>query len=304
MNKNDSAPTMIIPSGTEIQIDVHGQLSVRTPGNLVIQNSGHYGEIESVGGSIRVEANAEVEAVSVKCAETCYVQGSLTSWKVHAKAIHLEEQAQARIVLQETDSIEIGKNAQLVGNFGSEKELFLLFSRFAQQLRSLPFYFDRGGADRGGADRDRADRDRAVRDGGEEPRQLEQPRSAPPRPEPQEPAPPPVAPAEPPMGVSPLSTRVLEAGKELPDNLFFALVLLEREVKNDAYGTTSVRVLEELVKLLKERDLDALQHTHRTLFGRVVEPGDDVGRARELIESYFREAAAAESEGGAERAAP
>jgi hypothetical protein len=302
MNKNDSAPTMIIPSGTEIQIDVHGQLSVRTPGNLVIQNSGHYGEIESVGGSIRVEANAEVEAVSVKCAETCYVQGSLTSWKVHAKAIHLEEQAQARIVLQETDSIEIGKNAQLVGNFGSEKELFLLFSRFAQQLRSLPFYFDR----------DRTVRDGAVRDGvvegGEEPRQLEQPRPAAPEPAPPPQAAsrpePPVAPAEPPMGVSPLSTRVLEAGKELPDNLFFALVLLEREVKNDAYGTTSVRVLEELVKLLKERDLDALQHTHRTLFGRVVEPGDDVGRARELIESYFREAAAAESEGGAERSAP
>ena len=31
MSKNEVAPTMIIPSGTEIQIDVHGQLSVRTP---------------------------------------------------------------------------------------------------------------------------------------------------------------------------------------------------------------------------------------------------------------------------------
>ena len=139
MNKPESSPTMIIPSGTEIQIDVHGQLSVRTPGHLVIQNSGHYGEIESLGGSIRVESNAEVEAVSVRCAETCYVQGSLTSWKVKAKSIHLEEKAQARIVLQETESIDIGKNAHLVGNFSSEKELFLLFSRFAQQLRSLPF---------------------------------------------------------------------------------------------------------------------------------------------------------------------
>ncbi len=142
MNKNEDSPTMIIPSGTEIQIDVHGQLSVRAPGNLVIQNSGHYGEIESVRGSIRIESNAEVEAVSVRCADTCYVQGSLTSWKVKAKSIHLEEKAQARIVLQETEGIEIGKNAQLVGNFSSEKELFLLFSRFAHQLRSLPFYFD------------------------------------------------------------------------------------------------------------------------------------------------------------------
>ena len=46
--------------------------------------------------------------------------------------------------------------------------------------------------------------------------------------------------------VSALSSRVLEAGAELPDQLFFALVLLEREAKNEAYGTTSVRVVEEL----------------------------------------------------------
>jgi hypothetical protein len=266
MNRDDSPPTMIIPSGTEIQIDVHGQLSVRTPGNLVIQNSGHYGEIESVGGSIRVEANAEVEAVSVRCAETCYVQGTLTSWKVHAKSIHLEEKAQARIVLQETDSIEIGKNAKLVGNFSSEKELFLLFSRFAQQLRSLPFYFDRR----------------------DEPPQLRGAELREERP----PAERMVAAPEPPhVEVSQLSSRVLEAGRELPDNLFFALVLLEREAKNEAYGTTSVRVIEELVKLLKDRDLDTLQHTFRTLLGRIIEPGDDIRRAQDLFESYFKEVA-------------
>lgn len=260
MNKNDSSPTMIIPSGTEIQIDVHGQLSVRTPGNLVIQNSGHYGEIESVNGSIRVEANAEVEAVSVRCAETCFVQGSLTSWKVKARSIQLEESAQARIVLQETESIEIGKNAQLVGNFASEKELFLLFSRFAKQLRSLPFYFDR-----------------------KEPPQLE----LPPQEKRERAAEAPRQVSAEAVDVSPLSSRVLEAGEELPDALFFSLVLLERETRNEAYGTTSVRVLEELVKLLKERDLEALQHTYRTLFTRIVQPGDDVRRAEELIEEHF-----------------
>ncbi len=265
MNRNEGSPTMIIPSGTEIQIDVHGQLSVRTPGNLVIQNSGHYGEIESVGGSIRIEANAEVEAVSVRCAETCYVQGSLTSWKVKAKSIHLEEKAQARVVLQETEGIEIGKNAKLVGNFSSEKELFLLFSRFAQQLRSLPFYFERK----------------------PQPAQLAESQEG-------EPA---VSPAPSELlqhvEVSALSSRVLEAGEELPDQLFFALVLLEREAKNEAYGTTSIRVVEELVKLLKDRDLDTLQHTFRTLFSRIVEPGDDIRRALKMIDSYFREAAAA-----------
>ncbi len=263
MNKNEGSPTMIIPSGTEIQIDVHGQLSVRTPGNLVIQNSGHYGEIESVGGSIRIESNAEVEAVSVRCAETCYVQGSLTSWKVKAKSIHLEEKAQARIVLQETDGIEIGKNAQLVGNFSSEKELFLLFSRFAQQLRSLPFYFDSKGQPPQLAE-SQADEPVVDLAEGEHQRAL----------------------------ISSLSSRVLKAGEELPDQLFFALVLLEREAKNEAYGTTSVRVVGELVKLLKDRDLDTLQHTFRTLFGRIVEPGDDIHRALKMIDSYFRAAVA------------
>ncbi len=290
MSRSEGSPTMIIPSGTEIQIDVHGQLSVRTPGNLVIQNSGHYGEIESVGGSIRIESNAEVEAVSVRCAETCYVQGSLTSWKVKARSIHLEEKAQARIVLQETEGIEIGKNAHLVGNFSSEKELFLLFSRFAQQLRSLPFYFDRKGGPPQLADNGPGEPSPATAELG--------PGSG----APNAPGPPaerasaagPATVAEPQrVEVSALSSRVLEAGEELPDQLFFALVLLERETRNEAYGTTSVRVIEELVKLLKDRDLDTLQHTFRTLFGRIVEPGEDVRRALKMIDAYFRETAAA-----------
>ncbi len=290
MSKVDSSPTMIIPQGTEIQIDVHGQLSVRTPGNLVIQNSGHYGEIESVGGSIRVEANAEVEAVSVRCAETCYIQGSLTSWKVKAKAIHLEESAQARIVLQETESIEIGKNAKLVGNFSSEKELFLLFSRFAQQLRSLPFYFDRKQESqlepRRAEERTVAATPVAVTPvaatslavgAAEVARQAAVLQAA--------------APGK--VAVEELSSKVLEAGRELPDQLFFALVLLERESQNEAYGTTSVRVLVELVKLLKARDFETLLHTFTTLFTRVVEPGDDVRRAEELIAGHFEATAKA-----------
>lgn len=257
MSKADTAPTMIIPNGTEIQIDSHGQLSIRTPGNLVIQSSGHYGEIESTGGSIRIEANAEVEAVSLRCADTCYVQGSLTAWKVTARALRLEDKAQARIVLQETQSIEVGKSSHLFGNFASEKELFLLFSRFASQLRSLPFYFDR-----------------------KENRPLEPPET--------------VAGAAGrvrhpiPTDNESLPSQLLEAGRELPDGLFFALVLLERETKNDSYGTSSARVLEELVKLLKNRDLETLQHTHRTLFSRIVEPGAGVSRAAELIASHFQ----------------
>jgi hypothetical protein len=277
MSKSETSPTMIIPSGTEIQIDVHGQLSVRTPGNLVIQNSGHYGEIESVEGSIRIESNAEVEAVSVRCAETCYVQGSLTSWKVKAKAIHLEDKAQARIVLQETSSIEIGKNATMVGNFSSEKELFLLFSRFTQQFRSLPFFSDRGVSP---------------------PPQLED--APPPERVVEElpPKPPEAAePASPPESASTLTSRVMDAGGELPDQLFYSFAILQRESTNESYGATSRRALEELVSLLKARNLEVLQHTHRTLFGRIVEPGDDVRRSQELIETYFAESSTPGDEG-------
>ena len=47
MEQPKNFPTMIIPSGTEIAVNEHGQLSIRTPGNLVIQNSGVYSVIES-----------------------------------------------------------------------------------------------------------------------------------------------------------------------------------------------------------------------------------------------------------------
>ncbi|HEX2252534.1 MAG TPA: hypothetical protein VHQ65_04640, partial [Thermoanaerobaculia bacterium] len=156
-----SAPTMIVPRGTEIEVDAHGQLSVRAPGNLVIQNSGSYGTIESRAGSIRIDQGVEVEAVSVRCAEDCYVLGSLTAWKVTAKTLHLEAAARANVVLQETERLEVGRGAKLVGNFDSEKELFVLFSRYAREFRSMPFFFGREG------------------EGGGEPRRLGEPPPAP-----------------------------------------------------------------------------------------------------------------------------
>lgn len=303
MSNKESAPTMIIPSGTEIQIDVHGQLSVRTPGNLVIQNSGHYGEIESVHGSIRIESGAEVEAASVQCAETCYVQGSLTSWKVKAKSIQLEEQAQARVVLQETESVEIGKNAKLVGNFDSEKELFLLFSRFARQLRSMPFYFER----------DRGDRGEPGQLGAGEPEAAASSASAqtsaraPSRPAAEAPPPAPSAgggtrraPAAGSISSGgPSTSQVLDANQELPDQLFFALVLLERELKNESYGASTRKVVDELVQLLRARDLDAIRATHQGLRERLVQPGPDLRRAFELIADHFERRAESSASGEA-----
>lgn len=266
---------MIIPEGTDIQVDVHGQLSIKTPGNLVIQHSGHYATLESTNGSIRIEPQAEVEAVNVRCAGTCFVEGALTAWKVEAHSIHLEDAAKANIVLQETERLEIGQNARLVGNFRSEKELFLLFSRFASELRALPRFSERrqveGGADGAGE---------TGMDVFLLPDAVEAPTGGPA---------PPVA-AEPP---APAEASTPQRGSDggVPDPLFFSQVILEREFTRPSYGPTSQRAIEEIVKLLRESDLETLRLTYRTLFGRIVEPGKDIQRVYELVDGHFRSAA-------------
>jgi hypothetical protein len=135
-------PTMIIPRGTEIRVNTHGQLSIKTPGNLVIQNSGVYSEIESTNGSIRIEENVTVEAVSIRAGQACFIQGTLTAWKVHAKRITLEDRARAFIMLQESEVLEMSKSARLVGNFANEKELFFMMGKFSPQLKELPGSMD------------------------------------------------------------------------------------------------------------------------------------------------------------------
>jgi hypothetical protein len=138
-------PTMIIPRGTEIRVNAHGQLSIKTPGNLVIQNSGVYSEIESTNGSIRIEENVTVEAVSIRAGQACFIQGTLTAWRVHAKRIALEDRARAFIMLQESEHLELAKTARLVGNFANEKELFFMMGKFSPQLKELPGAVDMSG---------------------------------------------------------------------------------------------------------------------------------------------------------------
>jgi hypothetical protein len=131
-------PTMIIPRGTEIRVNQNGQLSIKTPGNLVIQNSGTYSDIESTNGSIRIDENVTVEAVTIRCGQACFIQGTLTAWKVHAKKITLEDRAKAFIMLQESEHLELSKSARLVGNFANEKELYFMMGKFTPQLKELP----------------------------------------------------------------------------------------------------------------------------------------------------------------------
>jgi len=248
-NVDEAAPTLIIPRGTRIVVDPDGLLSIHAPGNVVVQNSGKYGTLESLGGSIRIDRGVEVEAGTVRCAHTCYVQGHLTAWRVNARSLHLEDGARAHVVLQETQRLEIGRDARLVGNFSSEKELMGLLSRFANQVRSLPI-FERRSAP---ASLPKNLDDTIV---------LE----ARPAPEP----PPPEA-----------------AFAELPEPLIFAMVLLERESEARIHPDASQRALDGLVKLLEQQDLETLRATYRTLFGRIAEPRQDVQRARDLVVEYF-----------------
>ena len=250
------SPTMIIPEGTDIQVDLHGQLSIRTPGNLVIQNSGHYANLESINGSIRIESDADVEAVSVRCAETCFIEGSLTAWRVIAQAIHLEDEAKANIVLQETERLEVGSDARLVGNFSSEKELFYLFSRFANELRSLPVFAERK-------------KEVAADLGATEAAEILLPEAE--ESDESEPAPQPVQPPS----------------AELADPLFYSLVILEREFSRPSYGPTSRKAIEELVSLLRTRDLDGFGERYQRLFGKIVEPGKDLQRVYRAMQGYF-----------------
>ena len=248
------SPTMIIPRGLRIEIDPEGQLSIHAPGNLVVQNSGKYGTLESTGGSIRIDRGVEVEAVTVRCSDTCYVQGFLTAWKVNARSLHLEESARAHVVIQETERLEIGRDARLVGNFATEKELFGLFSRFAHQVRSIPFLFDRK-APAGGLG------DAALGAPERTPKLVQGFQFPPPPPEP--------SPAE------------------LPEPLLFALVLLERESERRIHPGASQRALDELIKLLQQQDLETLGLTYKTLFGRIAEPREDALRAQDLVRQQF-----------------
>lgn len=139
-------PTMIIPRETEIKVNQSGQLSIKTPGNLVIQNSGTYSEIESTKGSIRIEENVTVEAVSIRAGQACFIQGRLTAWKVQAKRISLEDRACATIMLLESEHLDLAKTARLVGNFANENEMYVLMAKFRPQLKELPSSMNVGSA--------------------------------------------------------------------------------------------------------------------------------------------------------------
>ncbi len=242
-------PTMIIPRGTEIRVNNHGQLSIKTPGNLVIQNSGVYSEIESTNGSIRIEENVTVEAVSIRAGQACFIQGTLTAWKVHAKKITLEDRARAFIMLQESEILELSRTARLVGNFANEKELFFMMGKFGSQLKELPGAVDMT-----------------------PPRELSEARPTTAKIAAM-PAPPPayVAPVAPP---SPTEDEHVRA----------ALAMLEREMARTDLTQAEVESLREVLYALRERNLQRVAMIWRDAFAEVHNRSDNLILAGEHIE--------------------
>ncbi|MCU1347000.1 MAG: hypothetical protein JWO56_30 [Acidobacteria bacterium] len=243
-------PTMIIPRGTEIRVNNHGQLSIKTPGNLVIQNSGVYSELESTNGSIRIEENVTVEAVSVRAAQACFIQGTLTAWRVHAKRISLEDRAKAFIMLQESESLELSRGSRLVGNFSNEKELFLMLGKFGAQLKELPGTVDVSAS--GGIADARTDRQH-------------------------------ITAAIPPATIPPPPAAAPES-----DHLRLAQSLIEREIGRTDLGTAEGEALREVLYALRERNLQRVGSVYREAFTELKSPSIALRQAYEHIEQALK----------------
>lgn len=254
MEEVKNFPTMIIPNGTDISVNEHGQLSIRTPGNLVIQNSGVYSVIESGSGSVRIDPEVKVEAVSVQAADSCFVAGTLTAWRVRARTITLERGAQANIMLQESESLELDRNARLVGNFASEKELYLTLGRFSRELQNLPsgVFVDRASAQGLSADADAAQSASQV---------LEETFVAP----------------------DGENEPTHEKRQQQSEVLSLVRVILEREMARVGTEGTERESLEKLLELVRRKDIDELREEYRYLISQVETPTDELERARDII---------------------
>ncbi len=254
MEEAKNFPTMIIPNGTDVSVNENGQLSIRTPGNLVIQNSGVYSVIESGSGSVRIDPEVKVEAISVQAADSCFVAGELTAWRVRAKTITLERGAQANIMLQESESLELDRHARLVGNFSSEKELYLMLGRFSRELRDLPngiFAGQEAGAripsqvPAAGPAATTSEEPFVNQNGGNEP--------------------------------------TPQRRQEQSEVISLVRVILEREIGRVGSEGGERQALERLLELVRADDLEELGEEYLYLISQIATPTDELERAREIL---------------------
>ncbi|NOZ80006.1 MAG: hypothetical protein GXP48_12675 [Acidobacteria bacterium] len=270
MNEEKNFPTMIIPSGTEIKVNDQGQLSIRTPGNLVIQNSGVYSMIESGQGSVRIDPQVKVEAVSVQAADSCFIAGELTAWRVKASKITLEKSAVACIMLQESEQLELERGARLVGNFASNKELYLMLGKFSQQLRRLPQSLASGDTDAG-------EPFLAAAVGGTVPEAQEEADE----------------PFVTPDGEHEPSPSELQQRQEV---LSLSRVVVQRELGRPDLDASGREALESLQEMILSGRLDDLRREYGYLLSQVNSPSDDLLHARQMLERVLGEESDSSSE--------
>jgi hypothetical protein len=261
MEEARNFPTMIIPKGTNIAVNEQGQLSIRTPGNLVIQNSGVYSVIESGSGSVRIDPEVKVEAVSIQAADSCFVAGELTAWRVRARKITLERGAQANIMLQESESLELDRNSRLVGNFASEKELYLMLGRFSRQLRELPDNLNRKEREQAqiAAETGTAGAlDTSAEGESEGPFEMEVESTA-------------------------ASTR------QQDEVLSLARKILEREIGRPSNSGAGRKALERLLEMVRSKDLDGLRQGFKYQLSQVDDPSDELEKVTEMLAKLLGE---------------
>ncbi len=267
---------MIIPKGTEIKLNEEGQLSIKTPGNLVIQNSGNYSEIESTNGSIRIEENVKVDAVSVRAGQACFIQGTLTAWRVTAKKIALEDRARAYIMLQESESLDLSPTSRLVGNFANEKEVYLLLGKFSRQLRQLPGAVGMAALEEEDVPAESGEQAiDALTGAGQAAADVAPGRST----------------VE--TAYSSRTGAGQQSGEassgEVPLPIRQAVSLIEIELNRSDIGPGSREAFQELLYALRHHDLKRAEVIYRGAFTEVSVPSDNLKRAYDLLERHFED---------------
>jgi hypothetical protein len=164
-------------------------------------------------------------------------------------------------MLQESESLELDRNARLVGNFASEKELYLMLGRFSRELRDLPngvFAGDDVGA------------------------------RIPARAFEQDPMP--ASPEDPFVSPDGEGEPTPQRRQEQSEVISLVRVILEREIGRAGSEGGGRDALERLLELVRSNDLDKLGEEYRYLISQVDTPTEELERARDILAKLIAQA--------------
>ena len=149
---------------------------------------------------------------------------------------------------------ELDRDARLVGNFASEKELYLMLGRFSRELRDLPNGIFAG---------------------------EEASSRIPARTADQKIAPPPSN--EPFVAPDGEGEPTPQRRQEQSEVISLVRVILEREIGRAGSEGGGRDALERLLELVRANDLEKLGEEYRYLISQVQNPTEELERAREIL---------------------